>query len=645
MLVEAELIEQAKERLGDKNFELIMEFLGVEDYDEVRMKCCCPVHDEKTASMVYDRKRYRVHCFGCGATFDFIDAYTKGQGGTFLEAVERLFAEAEVQYVFGERGVKTKREYRYPREESKDNDMEPVLKYLESRGISKEAAEYADIRADERGNIVFNYYDLNDVLSVVKYRPSHKVEKGSGENKMWAQQGADTMPLLFCANKANYAQPLLITEGEMDTLAAFTAGYQNAVSVPFGSMNYTWVEQNWDFLERFNMIIICSDNDEPGVKMRNELMSRLGTWRTKYVEIPQTMINAKTGNEVRVKDLNEVLYFGGKEATMRLIMDAKEAPLTTMTDISDIEEIDLDSIDGVETGLSALDAVIMRLFNGTLTVLSGTPGAGKSSLTTQLMVSAIENGKSCWLYSAELPPFMVKSWFDHILAGRRGVESKVSASGADYYTVKPEYKQEINDYYRGKWFLYDGESNKLDDLLASMENAVRRKGVSLLIADNLMTIDLGSNENNALQKQTEAITKLTAFAVKFNVPIVLVCHPRKLMAGEEIGLNSVSGSQNIVNLTSTFISIKRVTPQEKAGRLNRFGDWETPPCPYDVRLSIIKDRMRGRAGQTIGLFYDIPTRRFFCNEEEFARQYSFDKRHYDVPLEYPVKDMATEAFS
>ena len=240
---------------------------------------------------------------------------------------------------------------------------------------------------------------------------------------------------------------------------------------------------------------------------------------------------------------------------------------------------------------------------------------------------------------------MVKSWFDHILAGRRGVESKVSASGADYYTVKPEYKQEINDYYRGKWFLYDGESNKLDDLLASMENAVRRKGVSLLIADNLMTIDLGSNENNALQKQTEAITKLTAFAVKFNVPIVLVCHPRKLMAGEEIGLNSVSGSQNIVNLTSTFISIKRVTPQEKAGRLNRFGDWETPPCPYDVRLSIIKDRMRGRAGQTIGLFYDIPTRRFFCNEEEFARQYSFDKRHYDVPLEYPVKDMATEAFS
>ena len=42
MLIDKELIREAKRKLGDANFLYIMDFLGVEDYDEVRMKCRCP---------------------------------------------------------------------------------------------------------------------------------------------------------------------------------------------------------------------------------------------------------------------------------------------------------------------------------------------------------------------------------------------------------------------------------------------------------------------------------------------------------------------------------------------------------------------------------------------------------------------------
>lgn len=66
MLIDKELVREAKRKLGDANFLYIMDFLGVEDYDEVRMKCRCPVHNEKTASFLYDRDQYRCHCFGCG---------------------------------------------------------------------------------------------------------------------------------------------------------------------------------------------------------------------------------------------------------------------------------------------------------------------------------------------------------------------------------------------------------------------------------------------------------------------------------------------------------------------------------------------------------------------------------------------------
>ena len=52
MLVEKELIQKAKEKLGDQNFLFITKFLNVEEIDEARMKCKCPVHHEDTASFI-----------------------------------------------------------------------------------------------------------------------------------------------------------------------------------------------------------------------------------------------------------------------------------------------------------------------------------------------------------------------------------------------------------------------------------------------------------------------------------------------------------------------------------------------------------------------------------------------------------------
>ena len=65
--------------------------------------------------------------------------------------------------------LKTRHQYVYPHEESKDNDMTQVYEYLATRKISKETVDYCDIRSDGKGNIVFNYYDPNDVLTPVSY--------------------------------------------------------------------------------------------------------------------------------------------------------------------------------------------------------------------------------------------------------------------------------------------------------------------------------------------------------------------------------------------------------------------------------------------------------------------------------------------
>lgn len=623
ILIDKELIKKAKEKLGDRNADIIAELLHLEKYDPVNKKALCPWHNEDTPSFVYYSKAYCFKCFGCSKTTDIIDAYMY-TGMTYLEAVQSLFVEAKIQYSFGEMGVKTKYQYRYPKQEPLNN-KEHVYKYLGLRCISKETIDALDVREDAHGNIVFNYYDTNDVLCLVKYRPSHKVDKSKGEIKSWCQKGADTTPLLFNMNRVNVTQPLLLTEGELDAMAAIEAGYTNTVSVPLGANNYGWIAENFDWLEQFDSIIICSDNDEPGIKMQKECVSRLGSWRTKFIDIPHFHTDKETGKQYPMKDLNHILYYEGKDAVLELIHNAKDPGVPSVSDLSDIGDADLDEMDGITTGIHEIDAELMRLFYGTLTILSGQPGAGKTSFISQLVCQALEQDKNVWIYSREMPSWMTKSWLNFIMAGGHNIKEYHDKNDAAYYKVTQEAKREINQAYKNKWFVYrDDESNKLDDLLASMQDSVRKYGAKLLILDNLMTIDLGSNENNEMLKQTEAINKLIRFAMQFSVAIVLVAHPRKMPRDVDVGIYDISGTANIANLAHRTLGLKRINKEKEQS-------------PYDVCLTVIKDRMRGKAGKQINMFYDVPSRRFYTNEAEYNYQYRWDTHKYP-PLPYPHKE-------
>ena len=269
MQIDRDAIMQAKEKLGDDNARIIIEELGIVDYDERDMKCCCPFHQEDHASFIYNKKAFNFRCFGaCSRSYDILDVLMY-KGMTYAQACRKLFDLAGMPYSFGELGVKTRRQYQYPKEVICD-DKSRVYEYFQKRKISPQTIDYADVRQDSEGNTVFNYYDTNDVLTMVKYRPSRKVKKG--ENKCWCQKGADTTPLLFNMNRINTTVPLLICEGEPDCLSAIESGFTNAVSVPLGSTNFHWIEENWDFLEQFDSILIAKNY--AGLQEMNELISR-----------------------------------------------------------------------------------------------------------------------------------------------------------------------------------------------------------------------------------------------------------------------------------------------------------------------------------------------------------------------------------
>ena len=638
MQIDREAILQAKEKLGDRNAQIIVEELGITDFDEKNMKCCCPFHQEDHASFIYNKKAFNFRCFGsCGRSYDILDVFMY-KGATYAEACKKLFELAEMPYSFGELGVKTKRHYRYPHEVP-CTDKSKVYAYFEQRKISRETLDALDVRQDSEGNVVFNYYDTNDVLTMVKYKPSHKVQHGQA--KCWCQQNSDTAPLLFNMNRINVNSPLLICEGEPDCLSAIEAGFKNAVSVPLGSSNLHWIDENLEWLDQFESIIICADNDDAGVKMQKECVPRLGSWRTKVVDIPAVPI----GNTGRVtKDLNEILYVCGKDKVLELILDAKDSPVPSVADLSDVEPTEYEDVDGVTTGLKAIDDELMRLFFGTLTIVSGQPGSGKSSLLTQLACNSLNNDISTWLFSGELPNGVEKSWFNYIFAGPRNITDAISRRGNPYKKISTTTLAEINKTYKGRWHIYrDDYDNTLDKLIASMTDTVRKYGARCLILDNFMCIDTEPSEEE-LRSQTDTIKKLIEFAKKYQVAVILVCHPRKMDAGTNVGIYDIAGTSNIVNLAHRTIGLRRVTDAERENAA-KYSEKRRQLLKYDVIVTVVKDRMFGRQNIDVGLYYDPASRRFFSDMDEYDRRFSWDKKEYKEPLPLPPQLLAEERAS
>lgn len=627
MLIDKNRIKEAKEKIGDEMATIIAMELNIEDFDEKNLKAKCPFHVENHASFVWNRKALSFHCFGaCGRNYDIIDVFMY-QGMTYVDAAKKLFELANMPYALGEHRLKTRRSYRYPKEVS-CTDKTKVYEYLNKRRISQQTADYLDIRQDENGNCVFNYYDTNDVLTMVKYRPSRPVKKG--ENKNWCQQGADTSSLLFNMNRINPEQPLLVCTGELDCAAAIESGWTNAVSIPFGDNNLDFCRECYEWLEQFNEIIIAHDNDESGIKFYNNVSPMLGSWRCKVIKIPNTI--EYKGKTVFVKDLNEYLYYTDKHTVLEAILSAEDSPVPSVIDLSSVEPIDYEDVDGVTFGLKSLDDEIMRLFFGTLTIISGQPGAGKSSLLAQLVCNAMEQHIKPWIFSGELPNGVEKSWFNYILAGRRNLVESISKKGNTYMKIPSEIRSAINKTYKDQWFIYrDDYDNDLDSLIQSMTDVVRKYGVRLLILDNFMTID-ADQDDNELRAQTNTIKRLISFAKKYNTAVILVCHPRKTEKNNpNIGIGDIAGTSNIVNLAHRTISLRKITEDDKENE-SRFSEKRRHLLKYDVVVTIIKDRMFGRSGIDVGLYYDIISRRFYTSQNEYDKKYRWDTKTYSEPL-------------
>lgn len=460
-----------------------------------------------------------------------------------------------------------------------------AISYLNKRGISADIINKYKIttRKDDENILVFPFYDDENILTFVKYRNTNPDAK----SKEWCE--SETKPILFGMNHIkSFDKPLIITEGQIDCLSVAEAGFDNVVSVPTGAKGFTWFKHCYKWITKFSEIIVFGDCDGESVTLVDGLHMRLKR-KIKVVKIDDYLGE---------KDANDILTKYGKSAIIKAVKDAEVVTCKQVVQASDVEFIVPTDSEHIKSGITALDDIIGGFYAGTLTVLSGKAGQGKSTLISQMMASAIDQRKEIFLYSGELTPTQCKYWAWLQIAGGKCVERYLK-NGIEHYTLRSSIVSAINRWADGYFYIwkdweleeakskYQGTEEEVEKLglLDVIERAIIENGVKLVFIDNLM-VAMNENSKDLNTAQTEFVKSLKKLAMEYEVAIILVAHPRK--SKDKFENDTVAGSSNITNLADFILNIERVSDDEE------IEEDEKGIRLYDSRLMVTKNRMLGK---------------------------------------------------
>lgn len=431
-----------------------------------------------------------------------------------------------------------------------------TIEYFEKRGISNntllrlkvsDSTEYMLGANAVIPVICFNYF-RDDILVNVKYR-------GKGKDFKMVK---DAELIFYNLDSMVGNDEVYICEGEIDALSFHEAGVYNIVSVPNGaskgSQKLEYLDNCWQYFDDKKKIVICTDADEAGNSLKDELIRRLGSDRCYVIDYPKDC-----------KDANEVLVKHGKESLKSIADVARPIPIEGLVTMDDMFETIKSFYEhgypqGVAANIGEFDD-LLKFYPGQLTVVTGIPGSGKSEFIDWLMAKlAKEHGWTWGVCSFENPPEfhvtkLAEKFTNKSFDFRKDTENRMSESQLDYAIGMVD-----KHFHFINLSLVDVT---MDGLLEKAEQLVVQKGINGLLFDPWNCIEHKYGEETETKYVLTCLNKLIAFLEKHKVHGFLVAHPTKLRKDPQTKkyeiptLYSISGSAHFFNRTHNGLSIYR----------------------------------------------------------------------------------------
>lgn len=441
-----------------------------------------------------------------------------------------------------------KQTYKRPEPRPQTRMSEKALKWFQSRGISEatllamrvtEGEEWMPQKNVKINTVQFNYY-LNGELINTKFRTGDKCFK--------LVSGAQLIPYNIDAIKDT--PECVITEGEMDALSFIECGRRDVISVPNGAGNNLSYLDDFidDYFENKEVIYIAVDTDTKGVELRDELMRRFGAERCRVLEYGDGC-----------KDGNEHLMKYGRDSLLQCIADAPETKLEGVFTVSDFEE-SLDALfeHGMQKGVTIGHECFDRLCSfetKRLCVVTGIPGSGKSEFIDEIAERL--NMRYGWRFAYFSPENAPLAYHASKL-----IEKFTGQHFDQQHLSYPAYREVKDHLETNFFFISPKEDFRLGTILERAKSLVRRKGIKALVIDPYNRLDDESDGQNETKYISNLLDRLTNFAQRNDVLIILMAHPTKQPKNkdgviEAPTLYDISGSANFYNKADFGIVVHR----------------------------------------------------------------------------------------
>ncbi len=506
------------------------------------------------------------------------------------------------------------------------------VSYLSARKINQDTcSKFKYMVGDYKGTPcqVANYYDDNGNIVGQKLRFPDKTFAVLGKisNRLFGSQ-------LWSSGKK-----IVITEGEIDclTVSQLQSNKWPVVSIPNGAQAAKKaIEDNLEYLDKFEEVVLMFDMDEPGRKACEECAKVLPAGKAFIANLPLKDPNLEYLDKFEevvlmfdmdepgrkaceecakvlpagkafianlpLKDPNECLLEGKGSDVIQAIWNAKPYRpdgIVAGTDLYEKCVTDIDDLkDSVEYPWVALQNKTKGARHGELYVFTSGSGMGKSTILRELeYYFGVKRGELCGIVALEESTRKTGMELMSIHLNKRLI---LDPECADESERGRAFSETIGN---GKFFLYD-HFGSLDsgNLLSKLRYMIVSLGCKRIFLDHIsivvsgMDTDEDGGERKAIDK---LMTNLRSLVEETGATMFVVSHlkrPEKKghEEGAQVSLSQLRGSGAIAQLSDMVIGLER----------NQQGD-----NPNVLTLRVLKNRFSGDTGVSGHLYYDQDTGR------------------------------------
>lgn len=434
---------------------------------------------------------------------------------------------------------------------------------------------------------IFPYYDKG---RVVKQKIKSALDK-----KKQSQKGNTKIKSLFGQNLFTPSDkiPIIVTEGEEDSIAIWQMTSLPAVSIGNGAGNADReLSANIEWLSGFKEVLLCFDNDEPGREAFNKCVGLFEPGKAKKVNFP-------------LKDANDMLLAGREEEVKKCLWNAEVVKPATIVFPKDVMQKVLQKPTyGLPFPWPSMTKATYGMRRGEVYLLAGPTSSGKTELVMGIIRWLVNNGCKIGNFSFEQRPEQsLQRYIGSEINERLHIPG---CEGWDNEKIQQELDR-LNDSIA----LYQPESGhiSIENVIINIRYLSKAHDMSFFVIDNLKAMAthpyIDGKRVAAHDYASHCMANLVMIAKQLNVTILVVNH---------LAADKISKQAYISTSPKNPDEYLNRTSEDMQGYINRPGmDWETG------RIASIDNIFGGGAIKDLTDYIIVVARNRMSKDEEEHR--------------------------